>query len=165
MPTKIICLSVSIIMLCSCATSRRTEGLDVSIAGIHFGQSTLWETTVEVTIRIANETVQPLVLEGGVHKIYLNGLYIGSGLSNETIEVPRLSSITQTVTTHLQNLRMITRLRGIIDSQRADYRIVSTIYLQENGRSITYRLTRDGVVDLREFQPSPSATPPRLNQP
>lgn len=163
MHTKTIGLLATAMLLCSCATVRRPDGLDVSVANIRFGQSTLLETTLEVTVRIANEAAAPVLIEGGVHKIYLNGLYIGSGLSNESLEVPRLSSITQTVTTHLQNLSLITRLRGIIDSQRADYRIISTIYLRDNGRSLRFCVTRDGTVDLHEFQPAPQSGTPRLN--
>ena len=151
-------LLAAAMLLSSCATFRPPEGLDVSIAGIRFGESTLLETTLEVTVRIANETPEPMRLEGGVHKVYLNGLYVGEGLNNEILEVPRLSSATQTVTTHLQNLNLVTRIRGIIDSQKVDYRILSTIYLKGSGRSQTCRVARDGTLDLHQFEPAP-ATP------
>lgn len=159
MKTRTAWLLVTMVLLCSCATFRSSEGLNVSITNIGFAESTLFETNLKVTVRIANETAVPLLLEGGVHKIYLNGLYVGEGLSNETLEIPRLSSTTQTVTTHLQNLSLLTRIRGIIDSQRVDYRIVSTIYVKENGRSVSFRVARDGTVDLQEFQPTRPLTP------
>ena len=162
MKTNALCLSAISLLLCSCATFRQREGLDVSLVRIQLGESTLLETTINVTIRMANETTEPFAVEGGVHKIYLNGLYIGQGLSNGLLEVPRLDSVTQTVTTHLQNLRLLTRIRGILESERVDYRIVSTVYLKENGRSSTFHIARDGTVDLHEFQPSPPPSTPRM---
>jgi len=154
MKNRIAWLALAAVLLCSCATLRYAENLNVSITNIGFGVSTLFETTLNVTVRIANETATPLVVEGGVHKVYLNGLYVGEGLSNETLEIQRLSSATQTIETHLQNLSLLTRVRGILDSQRVDYRIVSTIYVRENGQSNRFRIARDGALDLKQFQPA-----------
>ena len=155
---KIACLLTAAVFLSACATFRPAEGLDVSVANLQLGESTLMETTLQVTVRLANATPDPLLLEGGVHRVYLNGLYVGEGLNNETLEVPRLSSVTQTVATHLENLRLITRIRGIFDSRKVDYRILSTVYVRQNGRRQTFRIARDGTLDLQQFAPIP-ATP------
>lgn len=48
--------------------------------------------TATFTLRLSNESPQPVLLEGEVHKIYLNGLYLGKRLSDQKVEVPRLST-------------------------------------------------------------------------
>jgi len=140
-------------LLCSCATTSRREEIKVSLVNMRFGEATVWETTAYFTLRVQNESLQPLVLDGGVHKLYLNGLYIGEGLTNERVEIPRLNSSTQTVIVHLRNLSMAARIRTIIESQAADYRLGSKLYLLENGRSVRCRLSSEGRLDLKDFQP------------
>ena len=57
-----------------------------------------------------------MAVDGGVHKIYLNGVYVGSGESNESNEsneIARLSDATQTVTVHLRNLSMARLIRFV----------------------------------------------------
>ena len=156
MKINVVWLCIVGIVLSSCATLRRSEDLDVSLVGVQLADSTLLESTMNVTIRLTNRTGEPLMVNGGIHKIYLNGVYIGEGLNNQTLEIPRLSSVTQEVTTHLQNLRLVSRIRGILDSERLDYRIISVVYLNEGGRQPAIRAARAGTISLREFQPSRS---------
>jgi LEA14-like dessication related protein len=134
-------------LLSGCATAPSTG---ISLANVQFTQATALETTAVFTLRFNNETPEPLRLEGGVHKIYLNGLYVGEGLSNETLELPRLGSMTQTVTVHLSNLRLATRLKPIIESQSFDYRLQSVLYTSA-GRA---RITGEGRLDARDFRPA-----------
>lgn len=143
-----------IAFLCSCATATRREEIKVSLVNMRFGEATVWETTAYFTLRVQNESPLPLVLDGGVHKLYLNGIYIGEGLTNERAEIPRLDSATQTVTVHLRNLSMATRLRSIIESQAVDYRLSSKLYLLENGRTSRCRLSSEGRLDVKDFQPT-----------
>lgn len=42
-----------------------------------------------------------MVLDGGAHTIHLDGVYLGQGLGNERVEVPRLATTTQQVTVDL----------------------------------------------------------------
>jgi LEA14-like dessication related protein len=86
-------------------------GPSVGLVNVRFTQATAFETTAAFTLRLSNETPEPLQLDGGVHKIYLNGLYVGEGLSGDTLDLPRLGTATQDVTVHLSNLRMVTRIR------------------------------------------------------
>jgi LEA14-like dessication related protein len=143
-----------VLSLCACATTRRQEEIKVTLVNLRLGEATVWETTAYVTLRVQNESPLPLVLDGGVHKLYLNGLSIGEGLTNERLEIPRLDSATQIVTVHLRNLAMATRLRSIIELHAAEYRLSSKLYLLENGRSRRCRLSSEGRLDAGDFQPS-----------
>lgn len=138
------------LLLASCATFARREGVQVSLVNMAFGESTILETAVHFTVRIQNEMPGPVTLNGSVHKIYLNGTYVGEGLSNERLEVPRLSTATQNVTVHLRNVTMLTKLRGIIESQAVDYKMTSLLYTENQGR---HRAVRKSRLDLKDFQP------------
>jgi len=139
-------------LLCVCGCQTR-PGPAVSLVNVRFTQATVFETTASFTLRLSNETPEPMLLDGGAHKIYLNGLYVGEGLSGETLDLPRLGTATQEVTVHLSNLRMVTRIKPIIESRSFDYRIKSVVY----GKSPAGRMrsVSEGRLDLKDFTPTP----------
>ena len=145
-----IALLGCVALLCGC---RSFAPPNVSLVNARFTQATVFETTAEFTLRLNNETPEPMILNGAAHKIYLNGLCVGDGLSNAEIELPRLTSATQQVTVHLSNLMLATRLKPIIESHAFDYRIQSVFYgRQPSGRA---RAVSEGRLDLNDFQPTP----------
>ena len=152
-------LAAIAILFCSCVTNRLSEDVDVSLANMRFEQATPLETTAMFTIRIQNQMPQPLDVEGGVHKIYLNGVFVGSGVSDEVTAIPRLAEGLQTVHVHLRNLSMARLIRDIIESRRVEYRLNSQIFARTEGRSTTLRVSKAGNLDLRDFQPTRSAVP------
>ena len=146
----LLCMVTGLLLLAGCQTS---PGPAVSLVNVGFTHSTAFETTATFTLRLSNETPKPMQLEGGAYKIYLNGLYVGEGLSDATIQLPRLATATQDVTVHLSNLRMITRIKPIIESRSFDYRIKSVLY----GTSPAGRLrsVNEGRLDVKDFTPTP----------
>ena len=107
-------------------------------------------------IRLSNEAPEARQFTGSAHKIYLNGLYVGKGLSDEAITVPRLGTVTQDITVHLSNLALAARLKSVIEGKRFDYRIQSTFY----GKRWWERLSSEseGKLDLKDFTPTEDAT-------
>jgi LEA14-like dessication related protein len=63
-------------ILGACATFNDSAGLDVSVVGFKLNDATLLETTAVFTVRLENEGPVPIMLEGGVHKFYLNGILL-----------------------------------------------------------------------------------------
>jgi len=145
--------SLAACALLACGCSRQTPGLSVRLTNVRFENVTVFETTAVFTLRLNNETPKPMKFTGAAHKIYLNGLYIGSGLSSEPLEVPRLGSVTQPVTVHLSNIAMATRIKPIIESRSFDYRVQSVFY----GESWLGRMhaENEGRLDLKDFTPTP----------
>ncbi len=143
-------LSAGLMLLCGCKTP---PGPAVSLVNVRLHQSTAFETTATFTLRLSNQTPQPMQLEGGVYKIYLNGLYVGEGLNNETMNLPRLATATQEVTVHLSNLRMVTRIKPILESTSFEYRIKSLLY----GAAPAGRLRSEdeGWLNLKDFTSTP----------
>jgi LEA14-like dessication related protein len=148
---KIFCLVAAAMLLGGCA---RNDGPAVSLVNVHFEAATVLETTAVFTLRLENDKPEPLHLNGSVHKIYLNGLSVGSGLSDATMDVPRLSTVTNDVTVHLSNLALVTRVKSVIESKKFDYRIVSRFYGQSwfsGTRSVA-----EGKLELTDFMPTPT---------
>lgn len=142
------------LVFCGCS---RSAAPTASLVTVHFKEATLLETTAVFTLRLENETPAPVEITGASHKLYLNGLFIGTGLSDATVTVPRLSSVTNDVTVHLSNLAMATRVKAVIESKRMDYRIQSTFY----GKSWLDRRSSEstGKLDMQDFMPTESPVP------
>jgi LEA14-like dessication related protein len=148
--------SLACLVLCGCG---RMNGPSVNLVSVHFKEATALETTAVFTLRLSNETPEPVQFNGEVHTIYLNGLYIGKGLSSETVDVPRLGTVTNNVTVHLSNLALATRIKPVIESKSFDYRIQSVFY----GKSwfSRTRSVSEGRLDLKDFTPTPASEPAR----
>lgn len=143
--------------------------MSVNLVNVHFDRATAFETTATFTFRLNNESPEPRQFTGSSHKIYLNGLYVGSGLTGDPLELPRLSSVTNAVIMHLNNLALATRVKSVIESKAIDCQIQSVFY----GRSWLSRAHAEsnGKLDLSDFTPaqppagqSPAPTSPRSGQ-
>lgn len=141
------------LFLAGCASQ---SPVSVGIVNVRLTDVTAFETTTTFTLRFSNESHEPVELTGGVHKIYLNGFYIGKGLSSETIAVPRLETAKQDVTVHLSNIAMITRIKPIIESESFGYRIESLLY--GKSRMDRMRTVSEGRLDMKDFTPTPEIT-------
>jgi len=122
-------------------------GVDVALVNVRLASATMWETTAEFVVRIDNERPDPLVVDGAVHKILLNGRYLGKGLSNERVEIPRLSSTTHTVTVHLRNFAMAARIHELVEGRALDYRMESVIYAAPGSGHARVRVLKEGRLD------------------
>jgi LEA14-like dessication related protein len=147
-------IAVVSVFLSGCAGLQSRDGLEISLVNARLSPPTVWETQAQFTVRIINERPEPVVVDGSVHRIHLNGAYVGEGVSNERLEVPRLGSATQEITVYLRNVRIATRLRSIVDNQAVDYKVDSTLYLANDGRSRRCRVAQEGHLALADFQPS-----------
>ncbi len=132
------------------------SGPAVSLVSVQFQDATALETTAVFKLRLSNESPSAVQFNGEVHQIYLNGLYVGKGLSDQTVDVPRLGTTTHEVTVHLSNLALATRLKAVIESKGFDYRIRSIFY----GKSWFSRRQSEstGKLDLKDFTPSLETT-------
>lgn len=141
-------------LLCGCGGG--SPGPSVSLINLRFEDATALETTAVFTLRLSNESPQPVPIEGEVHKIYLNGVYLGKGLSDEKLEVPRLATVTHEVKVHLSNLALVTRFKSIIETKTFEYRIESVFH----GKSMFSRLTSEssGKLELKDLVPETEVT-------
>ena len=143
----------AVLLLAGCAAA---PGPAVTLVTVKFQKATALETTAVFTIRLSNDAPEARQFTGSAHKIYLNGLYVGKGLTDATNEVPRLGTVTQDITVHLSNLALATRLKSILEAERFEYRIQSTFY----GKGMFGRLSSEteGKLELKDFTPTPGQT-------
>jgi len=150
----LLALGAAVLGCGGCASFQRLEGVSVSVVNVALLEATVLETSAVFTVRLENESPEAIGLQGGVHKFYLDGVYLGQGLSNEILPLPRLSSVTQQVTVHLRNLALARRVKPILEQRRFGYRVESVLYLEQGGRRGRARIANGGELDLREFQPT-----------
>jgi LEA14-like dessication related protein len=134
-----------------CSTFTRTGGVTASVVNVAPTQASLFETTVGITLRLTNEAAEPRVLTGSSHRLFLNGTYVGRGVSNERVGLPPFGVATQTITVYVENL---TLMRKFSEFQSAppptiDYRFESDFHAEENRHVGTVRTIATGQLDVR----------------
>lgn len=145
-------------MIPACVTSMDPDAFDVTVVNLAGGNATLFETEAVVTVRLQNATPNDITITGAAHKLYLNGTYVGQGLVNETVNVPRLGSTTQNVTVHLKNFTVLRKLVGMQETRVAAYKVQSTIYgAPGGGTPRSFRAAKEGSVSLDQILPPPGA--------
>ena len=122
----------------------------VSLVNVQLGAATALETNAQFTLRLTNATPESLGLNGGAFKIYLNGAFIGDGVSADAITLPRFASGTMTVSVHLSHWRIATLIRPLLESKILDYRITGRLYASQPAGTISVR--EEGRLDLNEFR-------------
>lgn len=142
-----------------CASVRDQPGVNVSVANLRFGEMKMLETTATFTVRLQNERPDPLFIQGGVYKLYVDGTFLGEGLSNQSFEIPGLSEATVDVDTRLSNLTLARKLRDLVGARRFDYRLTGRVYAGQTGRR-AISFAREGALDLNEFAPADRPTSP-----
>ena len=138
-------------------TALRPIPPEVSLVSLELGDVTLFETSGTFTVRLANENPEPLAVEGGAYNLYLGGLKVGKGLSDQRIEVPALGTATVEVELFINNLAVATRLRSMFETGVVDYRIKAKIYLRGAYGRRALTVDREGSFDLDGREPSPDA--------
>ncbi len=103
---------------------------EVTLVNLEFTDLTMFETTGEFTVRLANENPDPLRISGGVFRLYLNGVNVGKALTSESVEVPRLGTATLKAVLHVNNVALISRLASLMKVEVLDYQIKSRLFVE-----------------------------------
>ena len=165
LPLPLLALLPLVALLPSCSTLVRSDVVppNVAVVGMQLADVQLMETAVSVNIRIENENPEPILVTGGVHKVYVDGEFIGKALDNHGCEVPPLGSVNHTVIANVSNLKLATRLGQVLNTGDYDYEIQSTVYASiSDGRPRRFRVSKAGNVNLQGlgFGPRPPVDRP-----
>jgi LEA14-like dessication related protein len=142
-------LLIAAAVLTGCATAPAPT---VSVVNLSFGEATAFETGAIFTLRLQNTSPEPQRFKGGVHRVALDGVEVGTGLSSEPFTVPALGETTQEVTVHFSNLLLATRLKGMINAQSVSYRLDSTLHPASGFGS--RHIVKEGRIRLDDFAPA-----------
>ena len=103
-------------------------------------------------VRVQNQNPDEIQVDGGVHHISINGTELGTGTSQESLQLAPFASGVQHVTLHLSNLAMLSKIKTLVESQRFQYDIESEIPVRRSGIRRTVDLTRSGRVGPEDFE-------------
>lgn len=134
----------------ACASLQLDKGPGVSLAGFKLTDVTLFETAGLLTVRLANENLETMIVTGGAFNLRLNGVKIGQGLSDQRVEVPKLGTAILQLELHVSNLALASRIRGLIEAKVVDYRLKGKVYVQRPTGTRRYKVLKDGHFDLSE---------------
>lgn len=120
----------------------------VTLASVEPTEVTMFETTVQVKLRVSNPNPEPLTLEGASFKLRLEGQKIGQGLSSETVVIDRLDSTLLDVTFHVNNAVALLQLKEILEQEAVDYGIRAVLYTQGSWGTKKLKVEKEGRFDF-----------------
>ena len=151
---------LALVLGAGCARAPDEPVLEVGLANLRFTQLTVFETTAVLDIRLDNLSPEEIRVTGGSHRVTVNGISLGRGMTGDTITVPRLGSSIQTVEFHLRNLSVARTIHDLGRSRVVDYTLESTLHVgRPAGSDRTVRVRNAGRLDLQGVQGDPSLTP------
>ena len=139
-------------MLAGCGALRPAWNADIALVDLQISEITVFQARTVFHLRVDNAEPEPLLLDGSVHEIAIDGRRIGRGMQSERIEIPRLSSVIIEVPVDISTLAMITPVRDAIESERFDYEIRSTLFVLRGGSRTQLELNRRGRADLADLR-------------
>ena len=101
---------------------------DLQLADIQFGEVRAFETELRVGVRIENDNPRPLEITGASYRIYVNDVYLGKGMSSQSVSVPALGSAVQTVKIEISNITLLPKVQQLLNTEGFAYRIEGRLY-------------------------------------
>ncbi len=120
---------ISMIGLCAaCSVHEQPEIPEFNVSNLQFEGVTIFETSATVEVRIDNPNPYPLTLHGGVHRLYVNDVYLGRGFDRSNVTIDKLSSVSRPVSVRINNMSLISQMQDIVLKPELSYRIESVLY-------------------------------------
>lgn len=128
----------------ACTSLGSLEPPAVSLAGVELAEVTVFETTVQVSLRVLNPNPEPIILKGASFKLRLEGYKIGQGVSSEIVTIDRLDSALLNVTFHVNNAVALLQLREILQQEAVDYGLRAILYTQGSWGTKKLKVDKEG---------------------
>jgi LEA14-like dessication related protein len=128
----------------ACTSMGSLEPPSVSLAGVELSEVTVFETTVQVKLRVSNPNPEPMTLEGASFKLRLEDHKIGRGLSSEIVTIERLDTALLNVTFYVNNAVALLQLREILQQEAVDYRVQAVLYTQGSWGTKKLKVDKEG---------------------
>jgi hypothetical protein len=138
-----------VVALGGCASAGLRARANVSLMSARPVASTVFESTVELTLRVTNPGDTPLMVSGGAHELSLNGTVVGRGVSNARVTVPAFTSVEVPATVYVENLVLLRKGRDLPKLAAVSYEIATRWAGAEGASGFTSRAT--GTLDLRSL--------------
>lgn len=132
---------------------------EVHLENIMVDEASLFQTGLVFSLRVDNENDQPLSIKGGSHRIYLNDVYVGKGLSSESFTVPGFGSAETDVTVHVSNLAVLSKIVPLLESKELSYRLESYLVTVGKYRNRKVRVIKSDSFTFDQLPDTSKLTP------
>ncbi len=137
-------LMLAVLGSTACTSLGSLEPPSITLAGVELSEVTMFETTVQVNLRVLNPNPEPITLKGASFKLRLEGYKIGQGVSSEIVTIERLDSALLNVTFHVNNAVALLQLREILQQEAVDYGIRAILYTEGSWGTKKLKVDREG---------------------
>ena len=118
----------------------------VSLVDVGLENVSLLQSSLVLNLRVENPNSFRLPIDRGIYTIYLAGDRVGVGSTRTPLDVPAHGTSDQQIVLQLDNLRVLSRLRDLIDRRTVGYRIEADHYIT-GFRSQAVHSVAEGEID------------------
>lgn len=151
MTRRIAILVLMVGCLGGCSSLRGVEPPEVSLVNLAAGDVTMFESAGVAHLRIENANPTPITIDGGVHRLYIDGVKVGQAMDGSRITVPRFGSEVLATPMRLNNFQLARVITGMAKAGRFDYKVQSTLYIEREGRKHKLKSSRTGELNFNDM--------------
>jgi len=119
----------------------------VSLVDVGLQNVGLLQSSIAISLRVENPNGFRLAIERGVYTVFLGGQRVGTGATTSPLSVPAHGTSTQVILVDFDNLRLLSRLRSVLDGHAVDYRVEAEHVLSGLG-SRSFKSVAEGELEL-----------------
>lgn len=135
-------------LVLGCASLGTLDSPELTLVNLELEDATLFETTLEVQLRIANPNPEPITFNGAKFKLTLEDRKVGRGMSPETVTISRLGTEVVSIPFHVNNATLLLRLKEILDTKSVRYGVQGTLYLERSLGNRKLKMHSEGQLDF-----------------
>jgi LEA14-like dessication related protein len=148
--TLLALLVVPTFLTLGCASLGTLDSPELTLVNLQLTDATVFETTLEVQLRIANPNPEPITFNGAKFKLSLEDHKVGRGMSSETVTIPRLGTEVVSIPFHVNNATLLLRLKEILDTKSVRYGLQGTLYLERSLGNRKLKMQSEGQLDFAQ---------------
>jgi len=133
------------LFLAGCATGAKPGGITVTAVSLQVSPTDL---RVPLMLHFANENVVPLGYSSSVHKLYLNGSFVGKAVNDQPIGLPPMNAANREVYLQLDNAALARQLAAG-GSRPVHYRIETVLHQTVDEDKLQIKTASEGSLELR----------------
>lgn len=153
MLNKLICFCLFIVLSGCAGIHSKPEDFKVNISSMQMLESTLMEQRFLVNLRIMNRSMEDLSIKGMSFDIELNDKDFASGVSNEQIQLDRLSEAVVSVTVTSTIFGIIRQIHGLQQDKAKAFKYTLSGHIYTGSGILGVPFKEQGEIDLSPSSP------------
>lgn len=142
---RLFALLSPVLLLAACMSGPKPGGVTVTAVSLQVSGN---ELRAPLMLHFANENIVPLGYSSSVHKIYLNGTYVGKALNDQPIGLPPMNEANREVYLQIENAAFVRQLAAG-GSHPVHYRIETVLRQTVDEDKLQIKTASEGSLELR----------------